>query len=448
GPFDPDQRQRDARFFMATLAALIRSPVPMRRALESIPRLVQGGNVADVDARVMKVLRVSPLDDTNVLKIGIRSSDSHEARLLLDAIIDSYQSWLTESEQQQNAASLALLERQELELTAELETLRERYAELRQAGPLVGQGAEATEIRMAALKAIDARLAEARGRRIDLESKLRVASAVGLDGAGDLADAAASMGVQPVVSAGGAPERLVAFRPDGEIELAALAEEALVKEVAAPAVRSLERGAGAAAAAALLAPGRTAPAAMEPGRIDQEVAAAEARLQNLSQTLGPRHPEILALQRELAWWQGRLTGSQRAAADAGRLEIDSLKFTEANLIELYEHELTEAKALDAWLLKEQNLQERIRRLEDIHQTTLTALSRARVADEALGDGHSPVTLRILEGPVVSDEPVWPQPAVLLTVSGLIGLIGGALLIALCGARRAPKATSAAAIQNS
>ncbi|MBW3543603.1 MAG: hypothetical protein KY476_25410, partial [Planctomycetes bacterium] len=35
GPFEPEQRQRDDRFFMATQAEIIRSPVTIRRALES-----------------------------------------------------------------------------------------------------------------------------------------------------------------------------------------------------------------------------------------------------------------------------------------------------------------------------------------------------------------------------------------------------------------------------
>ena len=67
------------------------------------------------------------------------------------------------------------------------------------------------------------------------------------------------------------------------------------------------------------------------------------------------------------------------------------------------------------------------RVEATYQATVVRLTELQLADEALARGRRSVQVRVLDDPALMEDLVWPQPATLLGLSALLGLVSGCLL---------------------
>ena len=67
-------------------------------------------------------------------------------------------------------------------------------------------------------------------------------------------------------------------------------------------------------------------------------------------------------------------------------ELGSVKRDEERLGELYAYELEEAKIVDAYLVREQQAQSAIQRVQTIHDSILTQLREWQLSDDAVVGG--------------------------------------------------------------
>ena len=157
----------------------------------------------------------------------------------------------------------------------------------------------------------------------------------------------------------------------------------------------------------------------------QELLTARLHEKELASRFGHKHPEIKAIREQIAILKSRLGETVRAAPAILDHELGSVKRDEERLGELYACELEEAKIADAYLVREQQAQAAIQRVQTIHDSILTQLREWQLSDDAVVGGRSGVKVAVLEAPTFTDSAaVWPTPTLVLGVFGMIGLIGG------------------------
>lgn len=417
GLFGEQDLSLSDQFFLKTQAEVIWSPVVVRGALDKAPIGLPEGSMVDPVSLLLRRLSVSPLDDTNVMKIAIRGPDAEECNQLVHAVFESYSEHLTHQERDRNSETVALLRDQEDDLRTRLRELQEEHRELRIRSPQIGGGKEAYSIPMAVIGDIRNRLADTNRRRMELENKLRVSTTYSrassphreqLDGV-DGPSISEGSGNRPPGTQFAA---LFSLKPDVDAELPldkpstdiSLAETA----VAAP---------------------------VEPVQIQQKLWDAKMQVMDLRTVYGSKHPEVVALEEKIDWWEQRLNESHVGEAAATSLELESLKTSERELTQRYEQELATTKTLDTYLLEEQHLLNEIGRVEDVYKSTLTALTDTELEGQALENGHSSIVVRMLEPPELTGKQVWPKPIQFLAVCVAIGLVGGCVVVSLAEFRR-------------
>ena len=386
---DQERLVRTDSHFLATQGEILRSPVVVQPALASLDE--ESGAEPDFEAAstVIRGLNVSSVDDANVLKLTYRSDDSNEAVLLLHAIIDTYREYSKELQSGGIAETLTVLAQRDKELRAELETLQERYQELREDSPLIGQGKEAFSAHLAMLEQIGLRLTEARSQRIDKETQMQMLMI--------------ARGIQNPPKLGAIPQGVpadtafVALRADDD-DLAVRSEQ-----LAVPTDLS---------------------------SIQQELWRAETREAETSQIYGPRHPETKAVRAQIEKWRERLKAYEEAAPVLLSQQLEALQKNETHLTEIYDAEFHKVKLLDSCMLKEQDALADIQRVQDIHGATATQLRELKFADEALASGQITTTIRMLEAPDATAKLVWPRPTQFVSLCAALGFLVGCVLVTL------------------
>ena len=111
-------------------------------------------------------------------------------------------------------------------------------------------------------------------------------------------------------------------------------------------------------------------------------------------------------------------------------ELATLEREESSLEELYQEEFSQAKRVDAFLVKESQILDEIQSMQTTHDTIVGQLNTLELADRAVTEGRASVTVSVLDGPELVDDQGWPQPMPLLGLCGMIGLGGGVVLAAM------------------
>lgn len=161
------------REFLSTQAELIRSPLVVSQALREVPPLVPPQPEDDPVAAVLKDLRVSPLANTDIIRVTYQNADSHQAMKQLRAILDSYQGHLRQAERASSSESFALLQEREKELRNRLQSLQQELTQVRGEMPAAGPGADAIEDERALLKELTSRWATVRAEKAWLAAVAR-----------------------------------------------------------------------------------------------------------------------------------------------------------------------------------------------------------------------------------------------------------------------------------
>ena len=61
--------------------------------------------------------------------------------------------------------------------------------------------------------------------------------------------------------------------------------------------------------------------------------------------------------------------------------------------------------------------------------------RYQLTDEALRHGRASAIIRVLDGPALAEEVVWPETKMLLGLCGLLGMVGGVVVVSLQSSMR-------------
>jgi uncharacterized protein involved in exopolysaccharide biosynthesis len=398
---DPD----GAKEFLATQAEVIRSPAVVRRAVEKLGLTVSVPPGVDPVIAILEELRVAPVLGTSVLTVQYNSPFPEEAERTVKQIIESYGGYLREHEEDSQVEAIRLLTRSEKELREDLERRQSEYLKLREESPLLGgQGRDAVAVQLGNLTHLAETLHSVTHRRLELSTLLE-----------------AMRQANKVANAGESEElQLVALHDAGDDS----AQNVPVKT--------------ASLSAATLVP-RFGEESMPPdlAAVQQELSKARSHLQQLASQYGSRHPAVAAARAEADAWNDRLKEHLESAPTTIKQELAALAHQEQQVQALYESELSKAKSVDSYLIREQQALDGISRVQGMHSSLLGQLQQWQLTEQALADGRSRVTLRVLEEPVAPLRPTWPVPKLVLAISIILGFFGGVGLALLLGSERTP-----------
>ncbi len=393
----PDRSDKE---FLATQSQIISSPAVIGHAVASMEQPITVNPEMDPVLAVLSCLRAKPITGTSVLSLEYRCKDSSEGIRTVEAILDSYQHFLQEMNDDSRLESLRLLTRSEEKLRKELEDREKSYRKLRKNSPLIGQGKDATIFQTTMLERLGETLTEVRSRRVDIQSRMLLLSQA------SGADLEAASSKQEVTT--------VAFNNSNSKAEAVTAGKAML----IPAFESNSRN----VALNLIADANLV-GTPDASSLFQELHLAQSQQRKMAQICGPKHPERLALDEQIADLKEQLQSLSNSAPATFQNEIDALESHENQLVDLYELELEKAKVNDDYLVEERQELDGIQRLKTIHNSLVAQLSDWRFVDPE-EDGAWGLEMEVLEEPTIGTGPIWPKKSVLLILCGAIGLLGG------------------------
>ena len=411
---DKETLVRSDRTFLITQGEIVRSPVVVESALQSLlkkPSLKPDPAVTDA---VMRSLRVTTVDDANVLRLAYRNEDATDAVNMLGAIVNSYQDYVKEMQHGSMGETLEALAQRDRELRGEIQRLEERYNELHQGSRVIGQGADAIRNHVAILEQLGTRLTAVKGQRIDKETRLQalVHAVHGLRSKEQLATLLVPTALRSDGRSGG--DNLVDF---SEIPLTPTALSAISASALGdiPSESDYVNG-----------------LFKDPIRIQERLWQAEAHATELRPTYGPLHPEMRAIQEQIALWRQRLEACEKAAPTVLAYELNALEESETDLTKLYETEYEKVKIVNASLMQEQQALADIQRVQSIHDATAKQLRELQLANEALTNGQVSIMVRMIEAPDATVKLVWPRPVPFIGLCAVLGLAFGCVVVSLAG----------------
>ncbi len=405
---------RSDKEFLATQSQIINSPAVVQRAVASMEMPITINPDMDPVLAVLSCLRAKPITGTNVLSLEYQCKNSLEGIRTVEAILESYQHFLQEMNDDSRLESLRLLTRSEEKLRSELEAREESYRELRKNSPLIGQGKDATIFQTTILERLGRTLTEVRSRRIDIQSRMQLLRQTSDVGFGDV-------GPQQEVTT-------VAYNTSTqpqETEPASSTRTAS-KPVMLPTFDTSNKD----VALNLIADANMI-GAPNASTILQELYLAQVGQKKLAQVCGPKHPKMLALKEQISGLKDHLRSLSNQAPATFQNEIEAILAHENQLLELYEQELGKAKVNDDYHVKERQELDGIQRLKSIHNSLVVQLNDWRLADPK-EDGAWGLDMEVLEAPTIGTGPIWPKKSVLLILCSAIGLLGGLGVVVVFG----------------
>ncbi len=413
-PLSQDQPTKDNVEFLATQAEIIRSPAIVEEAVRSLDFIPYEQSEIGPTVQILKSLKVQPVLGTNVLSIDFYGPEPGQATKIVEAIIESYRRYLYGIDHDAHLESLRVLTRSERDLRLDLSELERQYLNLRKKSPLMGQGKDAISVQRILLTHLGQKLTDARNRRIELENRLQT-----LGNAPHSAVAAASP-AQPALFTASLSKP---WQPNESIFQSGnnrAAPGTSVHDGTLPL--DFERWYAAAENGGIKL-GDLRP-------IRQQLFLVQTRQAALAERFGPRHPEMRAVEQQIATWQQRLQEVIHRAPKIMHQELQAAELYEQKLADLYKEEFSEAKTVDGYLLEEQQLLGGIHRVQSIHDSILTQVQQWQLADQALAEGRSGVKVSELETPAMTERVIFPPPLLLAFLCVVVGLIGGSAAITI------------------
>jgi len=400
--------------FLATQSQIINSPAVVQRAVASMELPITINPDMDPVLAVLSCLRTKPITGTNVLSLEYRCKDSLEGIRTVEAILESYQHFLQEMNDDSRLESLRLLTRSEEKLRNELEAQEESYRELRKNSPLIGQGKDATVFQTTILERLGRTLTEVKSRRIDIQSRMQLLQQTSDAGFSDV----------------GSQQEVTTVGYNTSTEQQETESASPTRTSRKPVVRSTFATSQKDVALNLIADANII-GVPNASTILQELYLAQVEQKKLSQVCGPKHPEMLALKEQISGLKDHLRSLSNQAPATFQNEIEAILAYENQLLELYELELDKAKVNDDYLVKERQELDGIQRLKSIHNSLVVQLNDWRLVDPK-EDGAWGLDMEVLEAPTIGTGPIWPKKSVLLILCSAIGLLGGLGMVVVFG----------------
>lgn len=375
------------RPFLTTQAQIIHSAPIVSDAIARAKVASELGNVPIEDT--LENLSVSVLPSSDVIRITYRSEAPGVGAKLCRGMVDEYRRSVEEVHRESVSESLLLLTKQDESLRKQLEELQRTYVKHRADGGFVGLDRNSVRLDAELLTQLSRQLIEARNRRIALTTAIAAAEV--------------EIPLEP---------SNVAFVAEGAKPTHASTREDSTSIAMPPVVPMSVTGAKA--------------ADIEELRTRWVDAFDNAR--NLAHTLGPEHPLRQAANEQVKLLEQLIQRRGEQLLTDMTQELLVARQNEAEVEKLYNEERSRLKALDAFMIRDQQLLNNIERVEAQHDLTASKLSELQLSGQAL-NGVPTVEVRELDGEVLSEEIVWPRRTIVLAAGALIGvLLGGAVII--------------------
>ncbi|EMI16424.1 exopolysaccharide biosynthesis protein [Rhodopirellula maiorica SM1] len=414
------QNGRPNAELIATHSEILASRKLITRAVESY---LGRGHDASIDKyeltqRLMEELSVKRVVGTRVLNVSLRCADQAQGKALVENLFAQYQQLLYELNQGGQVEALSTLAKTEQELRAELSGLQQRYRDLRASSPLIGDLNAGLAPQQNLLDELGTAYAEVRSRRISLENRL--ATVTNEPEAPRLVKQAGQID-QPSAT------DLVSTIVEDESSAVRVATHAQpITEDA-----TSERGWGALHMLSQV----DLNGLQDPATIQQELFQAEVRRQELVKKYREKHPELQAVDNQIADWKRRLQTLVDRAPLTMERELRAAKLQEDHLKSLYDEELATAKQLDQHRLRQLDLQGQIAQVQTLHDSVMAQLTDLRLNNEVTTEGGADLRVTVLDEPVASIKPVWPNEKLVLGGGMLMGLLGTSVLMLIPVRRR-------------
>lgn len=406
-------RQDKDRELLATQREIIRSPAILQSVIHSTRPVRSGVENSEALADILSRLRVDPILGTDVLSIRYTGTAPAEALATVEAVISSYRSFVKQHEQEAHQETASLLRERQRVLQVEIAQLHLEFQQLRQKGPLMGQGTGVANTQLTFLNDLSRTLANTQSRRLQLENHLQTLT---LASAPSLTTTPASQTVVPASlilpetprHAGGwqGTEQRESFGPR-ELDFRTLAETELLARIAREGSLSIT----------------------DPTPIQQAIVAAQAEEANLTQRFGPKHPDVKAVRQRIETLRAIVEQTVATAPERLEQELRALRVQESRLNELYSQELAAAKRGDEFLVREQQLTSDIDHLRSLQNTVTAELQHRELLEQAARQGNLRVAVRVLDGPALIPRELAASPKLILSLFSALGLACGLVVIA-------------------
>jgi len=381
---DPTHPLEGADDFIQTHAAILRSPVVIKRAIDTVgldrlPTLQtearNGGDpVREAIDHYLSVTRPERL--ARVLKIDFKARSSDEAVVMVTALIDSYRKFLEENYQQKSEV-FALINRAQRELSSELETMEKQYLELRQKNPGLITDEKGRSFLTNRLERWDRAINEALVKEAQLKAQLAMGQKLSKEGAGMWA----------IVHA------MNQLSPDPSNAMLLSFSTTISQNLAADYVRQLVQ-----------------------------------EQQQLAERYGPQYAKVQELQQQIQRIQER---TRQSRVQFEQIEVSelltavelSLKASETMRAEM-SRQLDKSRLVEADLLLETNLRNNLERRRLLYNTVVDQLKQAQFS----GD-FAAVSSQVIEPanvPPSSPMHRWAGVLVLALLAGCVVGVGAAL----------------------
>ena len=368
--------------YIPTHAMIVRSPVVIGRALESIgfKGLPSLARAEDPTQEAIARLSVSRPDRTaKVIQIDYQAGSREEATRVVGAVAESYRTFLEASYQKNNGEVVTLITRAREGLRAELERMEVKYLEFRRDHPVMTADESGRSFVARRLEQWDRSANEAMVKAVQIQSQLELGRDLEARGTSLWAIACA------MNQLGGVPA-------DGQVSLgAAVPQSDYLRQLA------------------------------------QEQ-------QQLSERFGPQYSKVRDLQDQIDRVQDRARDAKGRLdrADArdllGAIErsLKGIETMRAGYVAKFDEDLSRAKAIEIDRLTEANLKGALERHRALFNTVVDQLKQAQLA----GD-YGSISAQTIEPPNALRNPVRPQVALTLMLALLAGcaLGSGAAVVA-------------------
>ena len=330
-PGDQQRRSDNTTELLETQCDIVMSPIVITNAVDSFG-LAERPEFASRDralGRISEGLMVEPTSkNSRVLAISYLGSTPGETKAVVDALTRSYREFLGESDQANSEEAVRLITQAKEELLSDLQKLESEYARFRQEVTLLGQGEEKVNPYAVRLAGFEGERTELILRRSQLQAKIdAITEALNRGGSRE----ALSLMVDQIKDNG------------GKTEAVTVAEN------------------------------------LFPLLLEREL---------LSENLGPGHPKIVAIEKQIAMTREHLNDLLNLGGESNeprdlldvylesmRYEIETTRKQEDSLAETYKGVNEQARELDAVLNRDRQLREEIRRKDSVLDVVVKQLEQ-------------------------------------------------------------------------
>lgn len=397
---DKHQGARKDTELTATQSEVLASQKLIMRAIEVCQLESQKTLTEDeLLVKFTEELTVKPIVGTRILNATLRWHHADHGKALLQCLIDEYQDFLVEIDQDGRIDALQTLVQAEEKIRNKLVTLQNEYRKSFQESALFGSDDAGWALQNSLLQELGKGVVEIRSRRLVLENRIATLDA-------------------------NLPEHETLQASDKET--AERNETALVSTAIhlqhPTSSEADERGWG----ALQMLNNIDLKGFQDPVAIQKELFQAKSRRQELIQNYRTKHPAIRAVDQQILDWESRLRSIVERAPLALEREHHAVKLQEERLQSVYENEVAKAKQLDRLRLEQNHKQKHIEQVEALHSTVITQLAALRLNQDVAKVGGADLRITVLQPPIPGPKPIWPNKK--LVLSG--GLLSGLLLISL------------------